>query len=200
MTLDGQRAEVAIGQELPMTVPAADGKIRIEFLALGTQLSVTPHSDDNGKLRMQISWRHSTAEFKKGIQQAGLLAPQVTTSAVNTNVVIDSTKSQAVIIGGLKHGKNVQLLVLAPTVIAGCRCETGNASHGKTTGYRSTSPDNTLPVYDALPARREPAKATRYPIPVPVPLPRPGTQDKIRVPGILPSPPQPSTSQRSSYR
>lgn len=199
MTLNGQRAEVAVGQEIPITIPAADGKIQIEFLTRGTRLSVTPHSDDNGKLRMQISWRHSTVDLKKGIQQAGLLAPQLKTSAVNTNVVIDSTKSQAVIIGGLKHGKNVQLLVLAPTVFAGCRCETGNVSHGNTIRYQSTtSPDNTRPVYDALPARSEPAKSSSFPIPVPVPLPRPGTQDKIRVPGILPSPPQPSTSQRSS--
>ena len=97
--LDRQRGDILIGEEvayLSTTVTETSETQTVEFLEVGTQLTVRPFVSDDGKIRLEL--RPSVSDAT--IRTIGTTsAPDTETVELITNVIVDS--GQTVVLGGL---------------------------------------------------------------------------------------------------
>ncbi|MEM1353981.1 MAG: secretin and TonB N-terminal domain-containing protein [Planctomycetota bacterium] len=97
--LDRNRADILVGQKiayLSSTVTETATTETVEFLEVGTQLSVRPFVSDDGKVRLELRPSVSDATIR---DLGGTTAPDEETVELITNVIVES--GQTIVLGGL---------------------------------------------------------------------------------------------------
>jgi type IV pilus secretin PilQ/predicted competence protein len=96
LALDGKQAEIIIGSKLGFrlltTSPTGQTMETIEFLDVGTQLTLTPHIGDDGLVVMDVH-----PEVSDGVIDQGL--PSETTTETTTSLIVQD--GTTILIGGL---------------------------------------------------------------------------------------------------
>jgi type IV pilus assembly protein PilQ len=108
LALDNKKANIIIGDKLGYNVTTAtDGTVlqSVEFLDTGTQLVLTPHIIDDGRVIMDIH-----PEVSDGTVIAGL--PQKTTTEVTTSLM--APDGGTIFIGGLIRNRNEDIVDRVP--------------------------------------------------------------------------------------
>ncbi len=99
LVLNRQSADILVGERLgylSTTVTDTSETQTIEFLDVGTQLTVRPFVSDEGTIRLEL--RPSVSDGIVTIQD-GFVIPNETTSEMVTNILVES--GQTVVLGGL---------------------------------------------------------------------------------------------------
>jgi len=99
LVLNRQAADILVGERLgylSTTVTDTSETQTIEFLDVGTQLTVRPFISDEGTIRLEL--RPSVSDGTVTIQD-GFVIPNETTSEMVTNILVES--GQTVVLGGL---------------------------------------------------------------------------------------------------
>ena len=99
LVLNRQSADILVGERLgylSTTVTDTSETQTIEFLDVGTQLTVRPFISDEGTVRLEL--RPSVSDGTVTIQD-GFVIPNETTSEMVTNILVES--GQTVVLGGL---------------------------------------------------------------------------------------------------
>ena len=99
LVLNRQSADILVGERLgylSTTVTDTSETQTIEFLDVGTQLTVRPFISDEGTIRLEL--RPSVSDGTVTIQD-GFVIPNETTSEMVTNILVES--GQTVVLGGL---------------------------------------------------------------------------------------------------
>lgn len=97
--LDRNRADILVGQKiayLSTTVTETSETQTVEFLEVGTQLSVRPFVSDDGKIRLELRPSVSDATIRT---IGTTTAPDEETVELITNVIVES--GQTIVLGGL---------------------------------------------------------------------------------------------------
>ncbi|MEM1097688.1 MAG: hypothetical protein AAGH92_02750 [Planctomycetota bacterium] len=99
LVLNRQKADLLVGQRLgylSTTVTDTSNTQTVEFLDVGTQLTVRPFVSDEGTIRLELRPAISDGAVR---EQAGFVIPDETTQELITNIIVDD--GQTVVIGGL---------------------------------------------------------------------------------------------------
>jgi len=99
LVLNRQAADILVGERLgylSTTVTDTSETQTIEFLDVGTQLTVRPFISDEGTIRLEL--RPSVSDGTVTIED-GFVIPNETTSEMVTNILVES--GQTVVLGGL---------------------------------------------------------------------------------------------------
>jgi len=97
--LDRQKADLLVGAELgylSTTVTETSQTQTVEFLEVGTQLTVRPYVTDDGRVRMEI--RPSVSDGQTRLV-GGFIIPDTTTNTLTTNVIVPN--GNTIVLGGL---------------------------------------------------------------------------------------------------
>ena len=97
--LNKQKADLLVGQRLgylSTTVTDTSETQTIEFLDIGTQLTVRPWISDEGTIRLEL--RPSVSDGTTRLE-GGFIIPDQTTQELVTNIIVES--GQTVVLGGL---------------------------------------------------------------------------------------------------
>ncbi|MEM7577643.1 MAG: hypothetical protein AAF328_09220 [Planctomycetota bacterium] len=99
LVLNRQKADLLVGQRLgylSTTVTDTSNTQTVEFLDVGTQLTVRPFISNEGTVRLELRPAISDGAVR---EQAGFVIPDETTQELITNIIVDD--GQTVVIGGL---------------------------------------------------------------------------------------------------
>ena len=99
LVLNRQRADLLVGERLgylSTTVTDTSETQTIEFLDVGTQLSVRPFISEEGNIRLEL--RPSVSDGTTRLE-GGFIIPDETTQELVTNIIVES--GQTVVLGGL---------------------------------------------------------------------------------------------------
>ena len=99
LVLNKQKADLLVGQRLgylSTTVTDTSETQTIEFLDIGTQLTVRPWISDEGTIRLEL--RPSVSDGTTRLE-GGFIIPDQTTQELVTNIIVES--GQTVVLGGL---------------------------------------------------------------------------------------------------
>ncbi len=99
LVLNRQKADLLVGQRLgylSTTVTDTSNTQTVEFLDVGTQLTVRPFISNEGTVRLELRPAISDGSVR---EQAGFVIPDETTQELITNVIVED--GQTVVIGGL---------------------------------------------------------------------------------------------------
>ncbi|MEM1027095.1 MAG: hypothetical protein AAGJ38_03340 [Planctomycetota bacterium] len=99
LVLNRQKADLLVGQRLgylSTTVTDTSNTQTVEFLDVGTQLTVRPFISNEGTIRLELRPAISDGAVR---EQAGFVIPDETTQELITNIIVDD--GQTVVIGGL---------------------------------------------------------------------------------------------------
>jgi type IV pilus assembly protein PilQ len=99
LVLNKQKADLLVGQRLgylSTTVTDTSETQTIEFLDIGTQLTVRPWISDEGTIRLEL--RPSVSDGSTRLE-GGFIIPDQTTQELVTNIIVES--GQTVVLGGL---------------------------------------------------------------------------------------------------
>lgn len=99
LVLNRQRADLLVGERLgylSTTLTDTASTSTVEFLDVGTQLTVRPFISNDGFIRLELRPSVSDGET---VVQAGQIIPNERTSELTTNVIVKN--AQTVILGGL---------------------------------------------------------------------------------------------------
>ncbi len=100
LVLNRQKADLMVGERLgylSTTQTETAATQTVEFLDVGTQLSVRPFASSDGMVRMEL--RPSLSDGNTGRVENGFIIPSETTQEMTTNVIVRS--GQTVVLGGL---------------------------------------------------------------------------------------------------
>ncbi len=99
LVLNRQKADLLVGQRLgylSTTVTDTSNTQTVEFLDVGTQLTVRPFISNEGTVRLELRPAISDGAVR---EQAGFVIPDETTQELITNIIVED--GQTVVIGGL---------------------------------------------------------------------------------------------------
>ncbi|MEM8737215.1 MAG: secretin N-terminal domain-containing protein [Planctomycetota bacterium] len=99
LVLNRQKADILVGQRLGFlstTVTDTSETQTIEFLDVGTQLTVRPFINDQGTIRLEL--RPAVSDGTTRLE-GGFIIPDETTQELVTNIMVES--GQTVVLGGL---------------------------------------------------------------------------------------------------
>ncbi|MEM9883865.1 MAG: type II and III secretion system protein, partial [Planctomycetota bacterium] len=99
LVLNRQKADLLVGERLgylSTTVTDTSETQTIEFLDVGTQLTVRPFVSDQGNIRLEL--RPSVSDGSTRLE-GGFIIPDETTQELVTNIIVES--GQTVVLGGL---------------------------------------------------------------------------------------------------
>ncbi|MEM9753504.1 MAG: secretin N-terminal domain-containing protein [Planctomycetota bacterium] len=99
LVLNRQKADLLVGQRLgylSTTVTDTSNTQTVEFLDVGTQLTVRPFVSNEGTVRLELRPAISDGAVR---EQAGFVIPDETTQELITNIIVED--GQTVVIGGL---------------------------------------------------------------------------------------------------
>lgn len=99
LVLNRQKADLLVGQRLgylSTTVTDTSNTQTVEFLDVGTQLTVRPFISNEGTIRLELRPAVSDGSVR---EQAGFVIPDETTQELITNIIVED--GQTVVIGGL---------------------------------------------------------------------------------------------------
>ncbi|MEM8783522.1 MAG: hypothetical protein AAGE65_11795 [Planctomycetota bacterium] len=99
LVLNRQKADLLVGQRLgylSTTVTDTSNTQTVEFLDVGTQLTVRPFVSNEGTVRLELRPAISDGSV---IEQAGFVIPNEITQELITNIIVED--GQTVVIGGL---------------------------------------------------------------------------------------------------
>ncbi len=109
LALDGREAEIIIGSKLGFrlltTTTTGNVMETIEFLDVGTQLTLTPHIGDDGLIMLDIH-----PEVSDGIVDQGL--PSETTTETTTSLIVED--GSTILIGGLMRHREEHIRSQVP--------------------------------------------------------------------------------------
>lgn len=100
LVLNRQKADILVGERLgylSTTQTETSSTQTVEFLDVGTQLSVRPFASTDGMVRMEL--RPSLSDGNTNRVENGFIIPTETTQEMTTNVIVRS--GQTVVLGGL---------------------------------------------------------------------------------------------------
>ena len=109
-TIDGKKATINIGEEVPIVKPGGDGLTKVEFRDVGIILDITPKVTEDNKIYMDVKPETSTVE--EYIEAGGGEYPVINTKKVQTNVRVKS--GETIAIGGLISKDEIKRMKKVP--------------------------------------------------------------------------------------
>src|SRR5690606_23521512 len=100
LVLNRQRADLHIGEKLgylSTTTTETSSTNTVEFLEIGTQLTVRPFVSSDDFIRLELSPSVSDGDTSRVV--SGQVIPQTTESEMTTNVIVKN--AQSIVLGGL---------------------------------------------------------------------------------------------------